>query len=274
MARLAKGVAAGYKIVPIMTFFRLALPLVIAQLLLAQTPPGNKSPNSQEFTVAKLPPISVQRDWVDWLGIVFTGSLVLIGIGGVCAALRTLNSIKEQTRATRDNAQALINSERAWVVVESVTSRPPFVPPEPALFFVFALKNRGRTAARITGPFRREFRTVPLHKQLPETPEYNTLVSNPERVQEDIAHGSVLVPDEQFEKWLVYRTSKEELERIGTGAETLFMYASLVYFDLADTQRELQFCYQYVGDNFYPPPEPYKNWTLAGYASPAYQKHI
>jgi len=75
--------------------------------------PVENSGNSKPVVIGKLPSVSVQRDWIDWVALTFTGLLVLLGIGGVCAALRTLQAIEKQ-------ANALINSERAWVIAELV----------------------------------------------------------------------------------------------------------------------------------------------------------
>src|ERR1017187_6208298 len=51
----------------------------------------------------------------------FTGVLMLVGMGGVCLALRTLRVLGEQTKATKDSVGVLINSERAWATVSGVT---------------------------------------------------------------------------------------------------------------------------------------------------------
>lgn len=54
-------------------------------------------------------------------------ALVIVGIGAIIAALRTLRTLSEQTLATKESAdaaklsaEALVNSERAWVIAELV----------------------------------------------------------------------------------------------------------------------------------------------------------
>jgi hypothetical protein len=46
--------------------------------------------------VSELPAVSVSRDWIDILAILFTGILVIVGSLGVCAAYRTLKAIETQ----------------------------------------------------------------------------------------------------------------------------------------------------------------------------------
>ncbi len=55
------------------------------------------------------------QSWSNW-------ALVLVGVGGIWAALRTLRAIRRQARSMRrqttilrNNVNALIASERAWV---------------------------------------------------------------------------------------------------------------------------------------------------------------
>jgi hypothetical protein len=49
--------------------------------------------------------------WATW-------ALVVVGVVGTVAALLTLGTINDQTKAVRASTDALINSERAWIVVE------------------------------------------------------------------------------------------------------------------------------------------------------------
>jgi hypothetical protein len=54
---------------------------------------------TESISVSKLPPVSVSRDWIDYVALGFTGALVLVGIGGICAAIKTLRYIGNQTKA-------------------------------------------------------------------------------------------------------------------------------------------------------------------------------
>ena len=75
----------------------------------------SKQPDNaaQTVRVTKFPSVSVSRDWIDCLTVFFTGILVIVGIVGVRAALRTLGAIEKQTAA-------MMNSERAWLIPELV----------------------------------------------------------------------------------------------------------------------------------------------------------
>ena len=44
--------------------------------------------------------------------------LIAVAIWGILVARRTLNTIEKQTKATEENVNALINSERAWIMVD------------------------------------------------------------------------------------------------------------------------------------------------------------
>jgi hypothetical protein len=49
--------------------------------------------------------------WSNW-------ALVIVGIGAVIAAIWTLRTLNQQTIAARKAAEALVSSERAWVMVD------------------------------------------------------------------------------------------------------------------------------------------------------------
>jgi hypothetical protein len=51
--------------------------------------------------------------WSNW-------ALVIVGIGAVIAAIITLRTLNQQTIAATKAAEALVSSERAWVVVELI----------------------------------------------------------------------------------------------------------------------------------------------------------
>ena len=50
----------------------------------------------ESITITRLPSVSVERDWIDYWTLGFSGLLALIGIGGVIAAIRTLRAIEKQ----------------------------------------------------------------------------------------------------------------------------------------------------------------------------------
>jgi hypothetical protein len=136
--------------------------------------------------------------------------------------------------------------------------------------FSFDLTNRGRTVARLTGPFREKFHLIRVTEKLPDLPDYGIPPDFPGATVPPIL-GRVLSPGE--------RNGKIELpcwdpqitvgifEEIQAHNATLFFYASLKYFDFADQERELQFCYLYLPKTERSP----EQWVLGGPVG--YNKH-
>jgi hypothetical protein len=107
-------------------------------------------------------------------------ALVVVGIGGIITAICTLRLIKTQTidtgiaaNAALLNAQAVINTERPWLVV-SVHSDPYL-----ANGFFFRITNKGRTPANVVSAYR-EQKIVDLPDRLRIPPEYSSPMYSPE----------------------------------------------------------------------------------------------
>jgi hypothetical protein len=99
-------------------------------------------------------------------------ALVVIGAFGVLAAFITLREIGRQTKAAKDaasfallNAQAIINAERAWIVV-GIVSRKPGV-------YTILAENVGQTPARLVTNFS-DVSILPHGQSLAPVPEYKT----------------------------------------------------------------------------------------------------
>jgi len=146
-------------------------------------------------------------------------------------------------------AQNLINSERAWVLPERIRATR-FGPPGSGTdnTFVFDLVNRGKTVARLTGPFRMRFHLIPDTQMLPPTPDYG-VSGRLEETGRKIVHGQVLSPGDKVEDIVAPcfdpRITADVIEKIEEFSHHLFFYASIKYFDFAEKERELQFCYMY-----------------------------
>src|ERR1700690_1113584 len=124
----------------------LTLVLAVVQILLpvprATTLQSTAKDDPQKpVKVAELPPVSVKPGWRDDLALFFAGGLVGVGAYGVWMAKRTLkvverqavsmrrqtthlkNSVvqaREAAQAAKRSTDALIASERAWVMVDIV----------------------------------------------------------------------------------------------------------------------------------------------------------
>ncbi|HZZ16812.1 MAG TPA: hypothetical protein VFE08_12695 [Candidatus Sulfotelmatobacter sp.] len=51
--------------------------------------------------IGELPPVSITRDWIDRLALAFSAALLIVGIVGVCAAVRTLKAVESQAGIMR-----------------------------------------------------------------------------------------------------------------------------------------------------------------------------
>lgn len=212
--------------------------------------------------------------WSNWI-------LVIIGGFAAYAAIRSLNAIEKQARMAKEsaiiaakNTEHMINSERAWILVTKTW--PANIGPqtgERINDFKFDLKNCGKTVGRLTGPYRARFHLVAGAEKLPDVPDYridSKLFGGD--VRESPVHGAVLAPNQPYREissqcWDV-KITPEIFEAIEKGKTGLYFYASLKYFDFAERERELQFCYRfYSGDAHSKVPR----WELSG--PKEYNKH-
>ncbi len=113
---------------------------------LSQMPAANNQRTvQQDGTIAER--YSAQIETQNYLVRLFSAEnlpnilLVVVGVGGILVAVRTLSKIERQIRVAEKGTQAMIRSERAWIVV-SIES------PEPNKFD-FRATNVGKTPARI-----------------------------------------------------------------------------------------------------------------------------
>lgn len=79
----------------------------------------NKGQNNRDpIAISKLPTVSVERDWVDYLSLAFNGFLLIVGIGGGYAAFRTLRSIQRQANVMTRQIDLQERAMRQWVNTE------------------------------------------------------------------------------------------------------------------------------------------------------------
>jgi len=83
---------------------------------------GNEA---QSVRIRELPPVSLSRDWADWVLWVFNGLFIAGGILGIWLAYGTLKAVERQTQATEEAANAarksvdiIISKERARIQIE------------------------------------------------------------------------------------------------------------------------------------------------------------
>lgn len=196
-------------------------------------------------TIANWPKNELQTPpWWEpwWNAVVSNWPLIIIGIGGTVAALCTLIVIGRQT-------EVLINSERAWILVtvQQPTNRGGYYTQGDIETFAYSIANRGKTVARLTGPYRANFAFLSASEKLPDIPDYGI---HPDAFPEHELPmlGSVLAPKESSDTLrepCALKFSPKLIFGIENHTHTLYFLASLKYFDFANKERELRFCYQY-----------------------------
>lgn len=201
-------------------------------------------------------------------------ALVLVGIAGIITALLTLKvlsrqalSMRRQTthlrrsviearrgvRAAKNsadaallNAQAVINAERPWIIVEI---RQPYMGKD----YDFSGRNCGRTPAEIISISARTTSAADEFS-LPPQPEYGTAI---------LAHRKFIPPRGTFE---VYHFSGDmlvnqspERDDIRASRKRLIVYGNVRYLDvLAQREHETRFCYWFA------PVEPFGSMLVGG----------
>jgi len=101
-----------------------------------------------------------------------TWLLVLVGIGGVLAALRTIGTLEKQANAAMLNAQAVINAERPWFVVSLTLD-------ESGRRFSLSCLNQGNTPGKIIS-MSADYCFVDKPEDLPIPPVYSSAAVMPD----------------------------------------------------------------------------------------------
>jgi hypothetical protein len=201
-----------------------------------------------------------------------TGIGVTVGVGVLIVYICQLRAMKGQlqasidgAKAAKDAADAALNANRAWILVEKISPPPEMFPrvqtqvrnEMTALLFVFQLKVFGRTPARIIES-RFRFRLVPSRKRgvvkeadLPEPPNYGQTVTssdNPEM-------NKTLFPEEPFSGTVTledgidsFMPPNDQLwAELVKKEKFLCAYCFIKYQDAFDGApiRETHFCYVY-----------------------------
>jgi hypothetical protein len=235
------------------------------------------APLPQQIVVTGPPATVAPWTWHDkvlWGAILV---LVILGYIGVLLALRTLKNIQRQTEfgvaaaqaalqcanAALESSQAIVDSGRPWIVV----TVEPFLTMENG--FKVMATNRGRTPARIVGKADC-VKTAVDETQLPAAPDYATGKSSTP------FEPIILLPGESagirpFRRADVRAlcTSDEDLKKIETWQQKVFVYGRIEYRDLISPldqpNHETDWCCWYVyGEK--------DALVIAG--PPEYNKHI
>jgi hypothetical protein len=156
---------------------------------------------------------------------------------------------KDTADATRINAEAMVSSERAWVLVD-IGRLPPFDPDPNRLEFLWifpTIRNYGRTVARIKRIVG-IVKLIPEGQELPSVPEYT--------VGQGFDQGidAVLPPQAPMQPRL--GVSGDEWIEVRQGRRILFVHGFIEYFDgISDKQRKTAYCFAYAIQRGFSPAE-------------------
>ena len=212
---------------------------------------------SQPVIVRELPPVSIVKDLADWGIWAFSGLLVVVGFLQWYVIRAQANLMRKHAEhlenlasAARDNAKtakasadALVSSERAWVLVESAAIAPAWYGKSAIRPLV---KNFGRTVAKIRKISLGGARPLQLKEELPIPPIF-------EGSQE---LDFVLSPNGELPLLYVPTVpmNNENLESVKNGILKMCVYGLIEYLDFAGNERVTGFCLIYNwGKNDVPP---------------------
>lgn len=217
----------------------------------------------QPVTVLSLPSLSIDRDWMDRATLGFSAVLTIVGIIGVVAAIWTLNAVKkqademvkqaeqmrEQTAVAKQaadaallNAQAVINAERPWMMIE-----PDFkvvIVGENQLALVsFKATNVGRSPAEIIYSAT-EWKAELVGQQLNEHEQF---FSEHIPITSQWTHAEWKAPGEYFQPNGVEISSAQQNEMwnlLAKGTMALIVMGFVRYRDpLSGGVHESRYCY-------------------------------
>jgi hypothetical protein len=193
--------------------------------------------------------------------VILTAIYVALTAVYVCVSIKMLRSIRDQgaiakrsaeateiaAKAAKASAEALTNSERAWIIVNKINPTriidPPSVGPMSSLWFWLTFINSGKTVARITDVQGR-FHTVKTLNDLPLVPDYSQRA-----IPKEMFFGRIVAPKQEFDFGMVFEEQTltgEKMKQIRENDLTLCAYGWVEYIDFTNETRTSQFCYVYT----------------------------
>ena len=147
---------------------------------------------------------------------------------------------KNNAEAASLNAESVMNSERAWLVMQPDTFKL-----EPSRKFDWVIKNVGKTTARIVETNMRCRKCTSLEKILADPPEYKDPIC---------AHGIPIAPGDSAQFWSYIEAqprdsdgmTAQDVAEIQSGKAELVAYGFVKYLDSFGEEHESRFCYYYA----------------------------
>jgi hypothetical protein len=173
---------------------------------------------------------------------------LLFTVLGVFGGLFGLRVIYKQSKANeiaafaaKASADALVASERAWILVLMPDVPVEMTKPDPyGLYWIRPIiRNKGKTIARINR-IRAVVRLNNDGELLPPKPEY------PEGQGADIKGVNIMLPPEVFIQPIKLPATGEELTQVQRTERFLYVHGFVVYQDFSGKERRTDFCYYYA----------------------------
>lgn len=194
------------------------------------------TPNTEQSVgIRELPQVSVQKDWMDKTTWIFSAILVVVGIGGVWAALKTLSAIERQAE-TMDHALRV--DQRAWMGIANIKIKQFLEPKSDFIVEIEAIKTGKTPALRVV-----------FHNRL----QALVAAQQPNRTfGERNGHGTVM-PD--FKQIISigenHPVSAETFEQVRDGVRTMYLHGRIEYQDIFGKPHWTNWCFRLVGRDLF-----------------------
>ena len=201
----------------------------------------------QGTDIRSLPPVRVQHDITDILGVIAAWALVAIGAIGTHYALKTLRAVESQTRSLKSHSEHIANSERPWIVLEVFSegfSRA-YRASQPLRRLDWSISNSGKTVALLIEAQLRCKKVTGMSKFLTVPPDYGQPINLKE---------VPIAPGDKIDAWCYIETDErrasEGLEAddyvaIREKGDDLVAFGYAKYKDALGEIRESRFCYYF-----------------------------
>lgn len=202
---------------------------------------GAVAPENKEQTmrIVSVPAITISGNKTEEIAIWFDGILAFVGVIGIIVAICTLITVRRQTEATRRAAEgteasveALIASERAWVLVD-IGIIPDLGPDDLGIDIRPTVQNYGKTQARII-KFAVRSHPVKQPDDLPPEPNYTG----------ENAADFILPPNKPLQPMSVMVPAQEFIAAKNMKS-CLYIYGYLDYAIVGEKPKQTRFCLMY-----------------------------
>jgi hypothetical protein len=181
----------------------------------------------------------------EWVAIVVTTVLAVIAVVQLFFLIRSANAARDAAKAANVNADAVMKSERAWVIATPVNWNPELAvlaPPStliPLNIFDIAIKSVGKTPAQLIDIVN-QYVSIESLGGLPVPPEYGTPAP---------LDGLLLVPEDSFSNRTVLNPTPtlnpETHIRVMNAERFLYAFGRVRYRDTFGLERETRWGYVY-----------------------------